>query len=57
MTKEEAIKLLRSLQTDDPEDAHWEADGILLNLLSDVGFEDVVDEFLKVRDTIGFWYS
>lgn len=60
MTKEEAILKLNSLpktSLSDVEDSHLVADGILLDVLSENGFNEVVETYLKVRDEIGFWYA
>lgn len=51
---EEAIRKLREEQASgDIEIAHSNADDILCNLLSALGFEDVVAEYAKVRK----WYA
>ena len=49
-----AIKELRECQrSDDPEEAHATADGILCALLSALGYEDVVLEYTMVTK----WYA
>lgn len=54
MTREKAIEELKALQTsDDSEKAHSQADTILYDLLTALGFADVVAEF----DKVGKWYS
>lgn len=55
MTREEAIKELKiaSEEADDKEAAHIFADEILCELLTSLGYEDVVKEWKKV----GKWYS
>ncbi len=51
---DEAIRKLKEEQTNgDTEIAHVNADDILCNLLSELGFEDVVTEYAKVRK----WYA
>jgi hypothetical protein len=47
------IEELHELDGDDPETAHINADGILCNLLRDLGYEDVVVAFIKIHK----WYS
>lgn len=54
MTREQAIKRLRKEQkSNDTEAAHCEADDILCELLTALGYQDVVEEFKKVRK----WYA
>lgn len=54
MTPEEAVALLKTLQAgDDPERDHRVADDILCDLLTTLGHEDVVREYLKVDK----WYA
>lgn len=54
MTREEAIAKLKELQKcGDIEAAHLEADDILCNLLSALGYADVVKEWEKVNR----WYA
>jgi hypothetical protein len=56
MTSEEAVTKLLMLG-DDPEIAHSEADGILIEFLSSQGFGAVSNAFGKARGDIGFWYA
>lgn len=54
MTREKAIFALKQCQkNEDTRDAHEEADGTLCNLLIDLGYEDVVQEWEKVNK----WYA
>lgn len=54
VTKEEAIKELKELQTmRDPESSHMRADGILCELLEELGYADVVREY----ECIDMWYA
>lgn len=54
MTKEEAIEALRKCQArHDIEEAHIEADSVLTELLTDLGYGEVVDEWHKVDK----WYA
>lgn len=54
MTREEAIVKLRALHTSyDPESDHAEADKVLCELLTTLGYEDVVIEF----DNVDKWYA
>jgi len=54
ITKEQAITKLRECQRiGDEEEAHGDADGVLCDLLTSLGYEEVVAEWLKVRK----WYG
>ena len=54
MSRETAIKELRECQaSDNPEEAHGTADGILCQLLTALGYEDVVLEYSMVTK----WYA
>lgn len=54
MTREEAIKFLKETQSNkDTEVAHLLADGALCAFLGSLGYEDVVQEWTKVKK----WYS
>jgi hypothetical protein len=54
MTREEAIKELNKAQSHgDTEAAHGNADDILCELLKSLGYEDVVEEWYKVKK----WYA
>lgn len=54
MTREEAIEKLRALQTShDPESDHSEADKVICDLLTSLGYEDVVCEY----DHVDKWYA
>ena len=54
MSRELAIKELRECQSsDDPEEAHAAADGVLCALLAALGYEDVVLEYTMVTK----WYA
>ena len=51
---EESIKYLRACQKiNETEGAHWDANQILCDLLIFLGFENVVNEWRKVKK----WYS
>lgn len=51
---DEAIQELKKLQkTYDTEANHVEADEILCELLKELGFEDVVEQYNKIKK----WYS
>jgi hypothetical protein len=53
MDKKEIIKKLDELSDDDPEQAHIEADGILL-----AGMDPEIKEaYLRAQSRITFWYS
>lgn len=50
MTREQAIAQLKELQTiDDSEGAHESADLVLLDLLTALGYADVVAEWEKIE--------
>ena len=54
MDKIEAIKKLKEAQNcGDIEIAHGDADDILCELLSSLGYQDVVDEYIEVDK----WYA
>lgn len=54
MTREEAIERLRSWQGDqDKEAAHSDADRVLCELLTALGYADVVAEWQKIDK----WYA
>lgn len=54
MSRELAIKELRECRSsDDPEEAHAAADGVLCALLAALGYEDVVLEYTMVTK----WYA
>ena len=54
MTKEDAVKQLKELQgIGDTESSHIMADEVLCQLLTSLGFEDVVSEYNK----IDMWYA
>ena len=54
MTKEEAIEALR-IHANNPflDEAHVLADRVLCNLLTELGYADVVDEWHKIEK----WYA
>jgi len=54
MTREEAIIKLRQCQSNfDIEAAHVDADGVLTDLLTELGYQDVVAEWEKIDK----WYA
>lgn len=54
MTAEEAIARMKEIaQSGDQEIAHVEADGVLCDLLYDLGYEAVVAEYHKIDK----WYA
>lgn len=60
MTQDEAIETLQGIQKDlawDKEDAHVEADKVLLAFLRANGFAAVADTWQECHDEIGFWYA
>jgi hypothetical protein len=57
MTSEEAVNKLEQLNRRDSEQAHIDADDILVEFLANQGFGAVADAFSKAQDDIGFWYA
>lgn len=54
MTRQEAIDALKDeQQSGDTEIAHCSADDVLCDLLKSLGYQDVVDEYDKVKK----WYA
>lgn len=56
MTEDDAIARLIDIQknsNDDPEIAHSEADKVLCELITALGFKDVVEEWAKIKK----WYA
>ena len=54
MTREEAIMKLRQCQLNsDTESAHIDADVVLIDLLTELGYQDVVAEWGKIDK----WYA
>ncbi len=49
----EAIELLKAISEEDVEIGHARADAILCNLLTELGYLDVVVEFEKIQK----WYT
>lgn len=41
----------------DNEGAHIAAENVVMDLLYDLGYDDVVDKFEELNDKIGFWYA
>ena len=57
MTSEEAVNKLEQLNRRDSEQAHIDADDILVEFLANQGFGAVADAFSKAQDDIGFCYA
>jgi predicted GNAT family N-acyltransferase len=57
MTSEEAVNKLEQLDDRDPEQAHLDADAILVEFLASQGFGTVADAYCKAQEYIGFWYA
>lgn len=51
--EKDAVKQMKRCNDDDTETAHIKADDILCELLKDLGFNDLVDEY----NNISKWYS
>lgn len=57
LTPEEAVEKFRELDTD-PEVSHYEAEEILLGVLSHLGHDEVVKAWDEVKERCGgFWYA
>lgn len=41
----------------DNEGAHIATENIIMDLLYDLGYDDVVEKFEELVDKIGFWYA
>lgn len=55
MTREQAIEELKRLaDTTDPEVAHLSADGVLIELLRELGYGDVADAWESIKPK---WYA
>ncbi len=50
---EQKQKLIALQKTSDLEVAHWNADNILLEILLDLGLDDIVEEYEKIDK----WYA
>ena len=58
MTPAEAVQKLDEMPKDgDKEILHDEADLILVELLKENGFTEVVEAYLRARTRVGFWYA
>ncbi len=54
MNRLEAIARLKELQNSkDPEEDHFDADRVLCDLLNELGYMDVVDEWVRIDR----WYA
>lgn len=56
MTDDRAIALLESIDLDDAEQAHIEADRLLLQFLETNGHLEVANAYRRVREQAGFRY-
>ena len=56
MDTNQAIKELAELSTFDKEESHMKADEILLEVLKNNGFSDVVEAYKSARENIEFYY-
>lgn len=41
----------------DNEGAHIAAENVIMDLLYDLSYDDVVEKFEELNDKIGFWYA
>lgn len=59
MTEQEAIAALKLTgESMDKEQAHQDADSVLLNFLADDGYDDIANAFIAADDNCGgFWYA
>lgn len=57
MNADQAITLLASIDLNDAEQAHIEADEVLLRFLDTNGHLDIAEAYRRVREhAAGFWY-
>lgn len=56
MTPDQAITFLESIDLDDSEQAHIEADRLLLQFLETNGHLEVANAYRRVREQAGFRY-
>lgn len=54
---ETAIAKLNALTDDDPEQAHCEAENILVAFLKEIQCEAVANAFDAANSRVGFWYA
>ncbi len=57
---ENAINELRRIDREgrgDPECAHIDAEGVLLQFIRDIGYPEVADAYNDVYTNVGFWYA
>jgi len=57
MTKTEAVKRLNAINGKNSEEAHEEADDILLQYLMFNGGHEVAHAFMDKRQEVTFWYE
>jgi len=58
MTEEEAVETLNELSMcGDPEATHGDADDVLLDLLTSLGYKGVVKAWTDCSQKVGFWYA
>ena len=57
MTLQEVVTALNNLSDDDPESAHDQAEGIVMEFPASNGMGELSDAFEKARHRIGFYYS
>ena len=57
MTEEEAVLMMREIKITDPEQAHLEADDILLTFLEEHGYTWLVESYQAARKVTPFWYA
>lgn len=64
MTKKQALivaeyvaKLSELVEYGDSETAHAQADNLLLDALTELGFVELADAWKEVEHDVGFWYA
>jgi hypothetical protein len=57
MTEQNFIDAMLDIGGGDKEQAHSEADTILLNALRELGWSRLADTYCEQRREIGFWYA
>jgi len=52
---EKAVNRIDLLDGDDPDKCHGDADDIVLSLLRDLGYPEVVDAYSRLVDRCEYW--
>ena len=57
MTRTEAVEAINKAEDDSHGTAHEMIDGILIKVLEEYGFSDVVEAYWSARSRIEFWFE